>query len=306
MQDPEIAVMMCTYNGAPYLLSQLESIENQSVNNVHIYISDDGSSDETCAIARSFIDCSHFEGTLLKGPKRGFVENFMHMVNNEEICAKYYAFSDQDDVWKSDKLERAINWLSEIPEDVPALYCSRTTLTDAEGKIIGASPNYKRPPAFANSILQNIASGNTMVFNHKARELLALAYGAPMVAHDWSLYQIVSGCGGKVFFDTIPTVFYRQHHNNVIGNSMGLGKRIQNFLQAHSGRAAIWNNMNFEVLGRVSRHLTPESAATLHDFKSIRNSSLSMRLKLMKSSGIYHQQAIGYFTTLTYVLLNKI
>lgn len=306
MKDHDLAIMMCTFNGALYLPSQLESFEKQTIRNVSIFISDDGSSDETCLIARAFLDSSDLSGEILSGPGRGFVENFMSMITNKKILANFYAFSDQDDVWTEDKLERACNWLSTVPNNVPALYCSRTTLIDANGKVIGESPNYNRSPSFANSLLQNIASGNTMVFNQKARELLALAGGKRMVAHDWSLYQIVTACGGKVFLDAKPSVLYRQHHNNVIGNSMGLYKRLSNFMKAHSGRAAAWNDINLDVLNALSAHLTPESQAILGDFKAIRHSGLFTRLRLMRSSGIYHQHAVGYLTTLTYVLFNKI
>ena len=85
-----------------------------------------------------------------------------------------------------------------LDEAIPAVYCSRTRLTDSTGKVTGFSPDYRKAPGFGNSLLQNIASGNTMVFNHRARELLMKAQGAPIVAHDWSLYQIVAACGGQV------------------------------------------------------------------------------------------------------------
>jgi glycosyltransferase involved in cell wall biosynthesis len=301
-----IAILLSSFNGARYLTSQLSSYVEQSHKKWSLFASDDGSSDETILILNDFLKRPGITGALFSGPAQGFCANFMSLVTNKTILADYYAFSDQDDVWMADKLEKAVKWLAEIPEDIPALYCSRTTLTDAEGKIIGASPDYKLAPSFANSLLQNIASGNTMIFNHKARELLGLTQGMLMVAHDWSLYQIVSGCGGKVYFDNAPTVLYRQHYNNVIGNSMGLTKRVRNFFQAYGGRAATWNNINFDILERVRSYLTPESVATLQDFKAIRNSSILARLRLMKSSGVYHQQAIGCCTTLAYVLLNKL
>lgn len=306
MSDKSVAILLGTFNGADFLTLQLNSFISQTYANSSVYVSDDGSSDQTVQILNDFLERTEISGAFFYGPAQGFCANFMSLVANETIKADYYAFSDQDDVWRADKLERAVKWFSGIPEDTPALYCSRTTLTDSEGKIIGTSPDYKLAPSFANSLLQNIASGNTMIFNNKAREILLMTRGVTMVAHDWTLYQIVSGCGGKVFFDRFPSVLYRQHHSNVIGNSMGLVKRVQNFLHAHSGRRAAWNNINFEVLDRVNHYLTPDSLATLQDFKAIRNSSMLTRLRLMKRSGIYHQKTIGYLATLTYVLLNKI
>jgi hypothetical protein len=60
----------------------------------------------------------------------------------EDIKADYYSFSDQDDIWYKDKLERAIKWLKSIPSDIPALYCSRTQLVDDTGEDLGLSPLY--------------------------------------------------------------------------------------------------------------------------------------------------------------------
>ncbi len=44
--------------------------------------------------------------------------------------------------------------------------------------------------------MQSIAGGNTMVFNRATRDLLVRTAAAKPVAHDWWLYQLVSGTGG--------------------------------------------------------------------------------------------------------------
>lgn len=190
---------MGTRNGAEYLSEQLDSFRKQTYKNWSLWASDDGSTDQTREIIGDFIASPEINGSLLYGPQQGFCANFMSLVANPEIQAAYYAFSDQDDVWLEDKLARAVDWLQTLDEAIPAVYCSRTRLTDSTGKVTGFSPDYRKAPGFGNSLLQNIASGNTMVFNHRARELLMKAQGAPIVAHDWSLYQIVAACGGQVF-----------------------------------------------------------------------------------------------------------
>lgn len=301
-----IAILLGSRNGEFFLQQQLDSFTRQTYKHWQVYVSDDGSTDSTPSIVESFLFNQKGKGFLYKGPQKGFAVNFMSLVGNRDIQADYYAFSDQDDIWHPEKLERAISWLDEIDDNIPALYCSRTTLIDENNKHIGFSPDYRKKPGFGNALLQNIASGNTMVFNHSARELLRKAQGAPMVVHDWSLYQIVAGCGGAVFYDRQPTVLYRQHNNNVIGNGMSPLHRLQNFIAAHGGRTAQWNDQNRQVLACVSENLTPEAKQSLATFSAIRDNSVLNRLRLMRRSGIYHQQWIGSLTTLTYVLLNKI
>ncbi|KKZ19495.1 glycosyl transferase [Serratia marcescens] len=301
-----VAILLGTRNGAEYLSEQLDSFRKQTYKNWSLWASDDGSTDQTREIIGDFIASPEINGSLLYGPQQGFCANFMSLVANPKIQAAYYAFSDQDDVWLEDKLARAVDWLQTLDEAIPAVYCSRTRLTDSTGMVSGFSPDYRKAPGFGNSLLQNIASGNTMVFNHRARELLMKAQGAPIVAHDWSLYQIVAACGGQVFYDRQPTVLYRQHAGNVIGNSMAPFQRLRNFMAAYGGRAAQWNDRNRRVLSCVSEDFTIQAKQSLASFGAIRDNSLLNRLRLMRRAGIYHQQWIGTLSTLIYVLLNKI
>lgn len=301
-----VAILLGSRNGAEFLPEQLASFQQQTYPNWSLWVSDDGSTDNTKELVADFIERPEVDGHLLDGPQQGFCQNFMSMISNPVIQADYYAFADQDDVWLEDKLERAVRWLNTIDPTAPALYCSRTCLTDSRGALIGYSPDYTKPPGFGNALLQNIASGNTMVFNRCARDLLQKVKGAPVVVHDWSLYQIVTGCGGVVNYDRQPSVLYRQHQHNVIGNGMTPFRRLSNFIAAYRGRTAKWNDANRQVLACVSDELTPEAKQMLASFYAIRGSNLLDRLRLMVESGIYHQQRIGTLTTLTYILLNKI
>jgi glycosyltransferase involved in cell wall biosynthesis len=300
-----VAILLGARNGAEFLPAQLGSFLRQTHPNWSLWVSDDGSTDNTRALVTDFIARPEIDGYLLAGPQQGFCQNFMSLVVNPEIRATYYAFSDQDDVWLEDKLERSVRWLSTLDPAIPALYCSRTRLIDNSGMPIGYSPDYAKPPGFGNALVQNIASGNTMVFNHSARQILQKVNRASIIVHDWTLYQIVTGCGGVVNFDRQPSVLYRQHEHNIIGNSMAPMRRLSNFIAAHGGRIAKWNDANCQALACISSDLTPKAKQQLASFCAIRDSSVLNRLRFMLESGIYHQQRIGTLTTLTHILLNK-
>src|SRR5690606_26294874 len=129
------AILLCTYNGALFLESQLESFVRQTYTNIELWISDDGSTDETIKIIEGFR--RRWGGRrleLLEGPRGGFVKNFMGIVCNYSIDADYYAFSDQDDIWMDDKLERAIQAIRQFTG--PALYGSSTRLIDGSENVI--------------------------------------------------------------------------------------------------------------------------------------------------------------------------
>lgn len=301
-----IAILLGSRNGESFLQQQLDSFTHQIYKHWNLYVSDDGSADLTPSIIQRFLKNQRDRGFLYKGPQKGFAANFMSLVSNTDIQSDYYAFSDQDDIWHPEKLERAASWLDGIDNNIPALYCSRTVLIDENNNQIGFSPNYNKLPGFGNALLQNIASGNTMVFNHCARELLAKTENAPLVAHDWSLYQIVTACGGVVHFDSKPSVYYRQHSKNMIGNGMSPMTRLNNFIAAYRGRRIEWNDRNREVLSYVEKDFNQKNKQMLTSFIAIRNNTLINRFRFMYRSGIYHQQFIGSVASFTHVLLNKI
>ena len=212
----QVAILMCTYNGAFYLQDQLDSIKTQKYRNWYLYVSDDDSKDSMQDILHAF-EAKTGQLRISQGPRSGFCQNFLSLICDSSIKADYYALSDQDDIWSEDKLLRAVKALSDISCETPALYCSRTRLIDENNNEIGLSPLFKRAPDFRNALVQNIGSGNTMVFNHAARKLiLEASSGINPVVHDWFLYMVVSGCGGVMIYDPVPSLRYRQHTANLI------------------------------------------------------------------------------------------
>jgi glycosyltransferase involved in cell wall biosynthesis len=169
-----VTILLGALNGERFLAQQLVSLERQTFKNWKLIASDDGSSDETKSILQAFR--RSFEPgkvKIVEGPRRGAPANFLFLACGKNLASEYYAFCDQDDVWEADKLARAISVLEQAGLDVPALYGSRTSLIDETGKMIGLSPLFPKAPTFRSALVQNIAGGNTMVFNQKARELLA-------------------------------------------------------------------------------------------------------------------------------------
>src|SRR4030081_2408117 len=163
--SPLVAVLMGTWNGERYLPEQLQTFIDPTHSNWSLHVSDDGSTPPAWDIVRRFCEGRHHPVTLRRGPGCGFSRNFMSLVCAPDIAGDYFAFSDQDDIWNKDKLERALGWLTAIPPEVPALYCSRTEIVDIAGRRLGHSPLFTKPPGFSNAVVQNIGGGNTMVFN---------------------------------------------------------------------------------------------------------------------------------------------
>ena len=303
-----VVILMATYNGGFYLNEQLISFKNQSYMDWALWISDDGSTDNTKAVISDFATALTDKNIqILEGPRKGFAANFMALICNPIIKADAYAYSDQDDIWFDDKIERAVNFLSSIPSEIPSLYCSRTQYVDLNNKPLGFSIAYSRPTIFANAMIQNIAGGNTMVINNAARELLMQAGSTiDIELHDWWTYLLVTGSGGKVFFDHEPTVRYRQHPNNLWGMNTTLRAQIIRIKKLFGGRFQHWNDLHVMALRSNERLLNSENKKILNQFSLIRKQGLIARLIGLKSAGVYRQTLMGNLGLIVAAIFGKI
>lgn len=306
-ETARVAILMCTKNGAKFLNGQLKSIASQTHPDWTLFVSDDGSTDRTRDILEQFSDHCSQRVFVRDGPEKGVCVNFLSLAIDKAIDADYYAFSDQDDIWHPDKLCRALKWLTSVPANIPALYCGRTELISADGQAGGFSPLFVRQPAFENALVQNLAGGNTMVFNHATKALLERAGKVDVVLHDWWLYQLVAAAGGMVHYDPQPTVKYRQHWHNVIGSNDGWRARLTRIRTMLGGRVQGGNAKNIAALNSLpSQLITPRNRKVLMLFARATTASLATSLIYLKRSGVYRQTFLGNCGLLAAALIKRI
>lgn len=307
--ESRVAIILGYFNGERYIAEQIGSIFNQTHQSLKIFLSDDQStlkfSFDKLKLSNSQLKKTHIHHMECN---LGFQKNFLNTLANINGKFDYFAFSDQDDIWHKDKLERAISQLSRVSPNIPALYFARTEIVDATGKrSLGYSPLFRKPPAFANALTQNIGGGNTMVFNSAARDLInSTSKNIDVVSHDWWCYQIVTGAGGYVVYDPEPCLKYRQHEHNLIGSNKGWIARFMRIRSLLQGRLRDWSNINLKALEDHKYLLTNANQRVLRDVIEARQSSLMRRLFLFKRSGIYRQTLFGNLALLLGILLNKV
>ena len=107
----KIYILLSTYNGEKYLKEQLDSLFSQSYKDFKLIVRDDGSNDKTLDILKKYdIELLPSFGNL--GVKKSFEKLLKYASENNE--AKYFMFCDQDDVWKSDKIEKTLKKMQEL------------------------------------------------------------------------------------------------------------------------------------------------------------------------------------------------
>jgi glycosyltransferase involved in cell wall biosynthesis len=290
-----VAVLLCTYNGARFLPQQLASYEAQDFTDWRLYASDDGSQDNTLSLLEAFQKKHGAERVQIRrGPCSGFVANFLSLLCDPSITGSYYALSDQDDVWAADKLSRALAAFSAASADGPVVYCSRTRLIDESGANIRLSFAYKKPPHFRNALTQSLASGNTIVLNEQARQVLMRAGADVKVpSHDWWIYLATTAAGGRMLYDSTATVGYRMHAGNVIGSNRAAGAQMRRAGLLWQGQYKTWTDMNVAALTRLEDVMSDDSRMTFEQFRRARQRGALPRAYGLIRAGVYRQTFLG-------------
>jgi Glycosyl transferase family 2 len=304
--DGKVAILLTTRNGAEFLADQLASYRDQTHRNWELFVSDDGSTDQTRTIVKSFAESVVQNVWLRPGPCQGFQRNFMSMAADTQIDAEFFAFSDQDDIWSADKLERGVNWLESIPQATAAVYCGRTELVDRNGVHQGYSRGCAKRLSFQNALVQNVGGGNTMMFNRATKKLLETTASAKIASHDWWTYQVTTATGGVVHFDPQPCLKYRQHDWNLVGTNCDAAGRLRRALEMFSGRLVDWNEGHINALQKIRPLLHPSSLATIDCFAEARKAPLFRRLRLLRQAGVYRQGLLDNFGLIVACIFRRI
>jgi rhamnosyltransferase len=223
----KITILLATYNGEKYIQKQIDSIINQTYKNWDLWIRDDGSKDNTIDLLYKYEEKDTRIHVLDNDNKfnLGPCMNFNELCVNVEL-SEYIMFSDQDDVWLPDKIEKTYNYFKSLErkndKNKPILVFTDFIITDGDLKVVEesgykfidvGSDFFNKP---LNSLLAfNFVWGCTTLCN---RTLLNKCTPIPKYAenHDYWI-GLVASIIGKLYFMNETTMYYRQHSNNVTG-----------------------------------------------------------------------------------------
>jgi len=307
-KSPNLAILMCTYNGEQFLEEQLDSIENQDYENWTLYVNDDGSKDSTLNILKGYQKKWGVKKLIIRrGPQKGFCQNFLNIINDKMIQADLYFLCDQDDIWMLNKLSHNIEAISKLNPSKPNLYCARTTYISANSKdILGQSDLFLKPPSFKNAIVQCIAGGNTMAFNNHLKKVSQRYPKANVVSHDWWLYILNELVGGETFYDTESTILYRQHHKSLIGSNTGFLAKLKRLRMLINGTFRIYNSQHFEIFNKHYLTSIESNIELINQFFILRDKHLKLRFKMIHDLGIYRQTWSGQIALYLGAIFNKL
>ena len=218
-----VGVALCTYDGERFAAEQVRSILGQSRPPQVIVLGDDGSRDRTVEIVRETVGESVPLTVLPEGERLGVTRNFERTV--AAVDAPLVALSDQDDVWRPDRLQRLA---ALFDDDRLLLVHTDARLVDSEGAPLGRSlfedlevsarelELERSGRAFDLFLRRNLATGATVVFRRSLLDA-ALPFPGEWVHDEW--LAVLAAALGGVAVVTDQTVDYRLHGANQIGVS---------------------------------------------------------------------------------------
>lgn len=297
---PSICIVMSTYNGELYIDKQIESILEQSEVDIKIYIRDDGSSDNTLQIIEKYAavhDCIYVESGQNLGLNRSFWQATKNAVS--KFHTEFYAFADQDDIWKHDKLIAGIKSIKEHKNEA-CLYYSNLLICDQDLNERGNMyPVGIVKDTYQQALAQIFCWGCTCIFNDKAADLYIQDYYD--YSHDCWLYYICMFCG-KTIYDDTSYILYRRHGHN-FGNSgkpiygEGISKlrivfdKIKNIKRMNP----TFSMMSASLLSDYRNNIKNEAILYLQTVSSYKNNFI-YKLKLVFTNYI---QTSGFFKNLS-------
>lgn len=287
-----VVVLVSTYNGARFIEAQINSLLSQNYSPITIHIRDDGSSDNTREILSRYseqysrVQC-RYENNI------GVVSSFFELLRNSGESFEYYSFCDQDDVWQQNKISRAIEQMEAAAPNTPLMYFTRVEYVDEKLNHLGYSAPPKRI-SYEHAMVENMATGCTIVINRSARELILSHLPVIALMHDWWMFLVISAFG-QIIYDPVPLILYRQHSSNVVGGTTYRFKanidKILPFLKhAFNPRKIRTSDQVREFKRLYSERLNINQLTLINELLDAKP-SIRRRLKIV-ASGRYRRQNI--------------
>lgn len=221
-----VTIVMTTYNGEKYLKEQIESILTSTYKDFVLYIVDDGSQDNTMKILENYRERYPDKINIYQNEANlGVTLNYLNAICR--TTSDYIMLCDQDDVWKKDKIARTLKRIRQIEvqfgKELPIAVFTDANVVDEQLNIINESffRSGRLNPLrvdLPHLLMENKLIGCTVMINQAVRRILQ-GSSLPQNArfHDGWL-GLIAAAFGKISFIKEPTILYRQHEDNIVGD----------------------------------------------------------------------------------------
>lgn len=249
-----VTIASTTYNMEAYIGEAIESwLAQETSFPIEIIISDDGSTDGTCDVVRSYIE-KHPNIRLISTGHIGKMPNFIRSL--KESKGKYVALCDGDDYWiDTHKLQKQFDFMESHPEFSECFTNSYVINTWSGEQKIAKTQIWDE--ATTEGLLKHrdndnvqMSPGHTSTFffrNQFIQEYPKWMYGDVMT--DFPLYMLMSRYGKAKFINEITSVY--RHRLD------GVSSKNYSFERNTRRRIYVYKNVNRDFHYKYRRIINP-------------------------------------------------
>lgn len=215
--ETKVDILLATYKtNIEYLKKQIDSILNQTFENIKLIISDDNSNEPKLKeILEEYAKKDKRIELYFQEKNLGYIKNFEFLL--KKSTAEYIMFSDHDDIWYPNKIEESLKEIELTGADLVYVNCKQI---DKDGKVIHKNYfKYKNMPLINGknklAISRYVGIGCSQIFTKDVKDKM-LPFTDNVMAHDWLAGFIANENRGIAYID--KSLFdYRLHETNVFG-----------------------------------------------------------------------------------------
>ncbi len=290
LEEIRVGIVMATYNSEKFIKEQLDSILSSTHKNIHIYVRDDGSTDNTITIVKGYIEKYPLQIELIQNKKNmGVVRNFLFGVMKAK--EDYIMFSDHDDVWLPYKIKKTLFEMEKAEledEELPIAVFTDATIVDEklnslEKGFYERSRYNLEQMGLSYMLMENKLLGCTIMINKPLKDKIKVLPKNARV-HDWWVALIASAFG-KIVFVEDQTMLYRQHSSNVIGNRNYVKYVLDAMkaLKTQKEKLRLTEKQAEDFFRIYKKELTKEQKRVVYDFAKLsRYSFLKRKILVLK------------------------
>ncbi|MCM8781781.1 MAG: glycosyltransferase [Candidatus Omnitrophica bacterium] len=180
---PLISVIMPVHNAENTVKKALNSVLNQTFQNLELIVINDGSTDATLDIISNTHDPRI---KIFSYPHSGVSKSCNYGISKAK--GKYIAFMDADDLWTQDKLKEQLKALQENPQ--AAVAYTWTDYIDEDGKFLGVASRVSiEGNVYTRLLLSDfLCNGSNALIRSEALAEVGEFDESFSVAQDWDIY----------------------------------------------------------------------------------------------------------------------
>lgn len=267
----KVIVVISTYNGSKSIERQLDSIFKQVGVDVQVLVRDDCSKDNTVEVLKQYAQNNpKSKIKIVEGKNVGFAKSFWLGLSS---CgdADYYAFADQDDVWKPNKLIRCIEAMQES-DYVPQLSYCKMQRSDFHLNRLDDQVDVLKPGQLTKklTLVKTYNYGAATVINKSAKDLVCRMWPeVDDLPHDMWVGTLCFWFG-KVYYVDEELYYWIRYDTSVTGEgtkATAIKYRIKKTVQGKS-----YPNISNAILENYGDFLNEKDKAFLKktsDYKSV-------------------------------------